>query len=254
MRIAVITPYHGEPQEWLEQCHDSVRAQTHPCVHIFVADGKPDGLIDGLVAQHIILRHGHGDYGDSPRAVGSMSAIGQGFDAIAYLDADNWYKPTHIESLVALHRESEAALLTSGRAFHRLDGSFLGVCPYSNGEDHVDVGSYLMTRPCFRLAVEWAFIPPDLHAIDDRLILHRAKEWKIPRAHSWQASMCYRATSAVDYKLMGEAPPPDAAKSRSGVAEAVETLIQRGGPNLFGGSWPPEKKVAVRERTALVPD
>ena len=254
MRVAVITPYHGEPREWLGQCHESVRAQSHPCVHILVADGMADNSVDQFVAQHIILGHGHNDYGDTPRAVGSMAAIAQGFDAIAYLDADNWYKPTHIESLVALHQETDAPLLTSGRVFYRMDGSFMGLCPYSDGESHVDVGCYLMTRPCFRLALEWAMIPRDLHAIDDRLILHRAKEWRIPRAHSWRASMCYRATAAIDYKLLGETPPADAAKGRAGVKNAVDALVARGGPNLSGGSWPQEKKDTIRQRTAQVAD
>lgn len=44
MKIAVVTPYHGEPEEWLRQCHDSVRGQTMACQHIMVADGRPDPL------------------------------------------------------------------------------------------------------------------------------------------------------------------------------------------------------------------
>src|SRR3990172_6396080 len=97
MRVAVITPYYKAREDWLTRCHESVRAQTHPATHILVADGTPESYVDGWEAQHIVLMKNHGDFGDTPRAVGSVSAIGQGFDAIAYLDADNWYAPEHIE-------------------------------------------------------------------------------------------------------------------------------------------------------------
>ena len=152
MKIAVVTPYHGEPAEWLRLCHGSVRGQTTACRHIMVADGRPDPLVDSFDADHIVLPDGHANYGDTPRAIGAMSAIGRGFDAIAFLDADNWYKPRHIESLIALHRETGAEVCTSGREIRRVDGSFLTVCPFSDGDLFVDTSCYLFTRGAFRTA------------------------------------------------------------------------------------------------------
>ena len=40
-RVAVITPYYKEPLAQLRQCHDSVLAQSEPCLHVLVADGHP---------------------------------------------------------------------------------------------------------------------------------------------------------------------------------------------------------------------
>ena len=128
MRVAVISPYYETPLDWMRQCHESVLAQTHPCVQILVADGVPVDELDAWNAQHIRLPQHHADYGDTPRAVGSMSAIGQGFEAIAYLDADNWFAPEHIESLVRLHEETGADVCLSSRDLHRIDGSRLGPC------------------------------------------------------------------------------------------------------------------------------
>jgi len=56
MRVAVITPYCGEPIEFLQQCHDSVAAQTHPCLHVMVADGQPLVEIDDWDVDHVSCR------------------------------------------------------------------------------------------------------------------------------------------------------------------------------------------------------
>jgi len=254
MKIAVITPYHGETEDWLRQCHDSVRAQTMACQHIMVADGRPDPMIDTFDVQHIVLPQGHANYGDTPRAIGALSAIGQGFDAIAFLDADNWYKPAHIESLIALHRETGAPVCTSGREIRRIDGSFLTVCPFSDGELFADTNCYLFTRPALRTAAEWGVIDSDLHAIGDRVILHSVKENGYSRAHSWRATICYRATAAVDYRLLGAPAPEGAKRTRDTVRPAVEALIARGGPDLSGHGATDEFRRSVLARTVREPD
>lgn len=254
MKIAVITPYHGEPEDWLRHCHDSVRAQTLACQHIMVADGRPDPLIDTFEAQHIVLPQGHANYGDTPRAIGALSAVGQGFDAIAFLDADNWYKPMHIESLVTLHRDTGAEVCTSGREIRQVDGTYLTVCPFSDGELFADTSSYLFTRPAFRTAAEWGLIDDDLHPIDDRMILQAIKDNGYTRAHSWRATMCYRATAAVDYRLLGAPVPEGAKRTRNEVRPAVEALLARGGPDLSGQGATDDFRRAVLARTTREPD
>src|SRR6266478_7359441 len=116
LRVAVVTPYFRVPDEWLKQCHNSVAAQQHPCTHILVADGEPQQVAAEVSAEHIVLEKRHADYGDTPRLIGSQAAIRQGFDAIAYLDADNWYYPHHVASLIALHEMTGAAVCTSQRS------------------------------------------------------------------------------------------------------------------------------------------
>ena len=250
MRVAVISPYHGEPDDWLAQCHASVRAQTHSCEHIFVADGRPSRSVEAMDAQHIIVRRAHGDFGDTPRALGAISAIGQGFDAVAFLDADNWYKSTHIESLVDLQRQSGAAIATSGRALYDQAGEFLGACPLSDGEAHVDSNCYLLTRPAFGVILGWALMPHDLHVIGDRIVLNKIIGRGIARAHSWRASLCYRASTVEDYWILGQEPPPDVVRQRRDTHSAFETLRQRGGPD-FAGQVSKGQAKANLERTIV---
>ncbi|NKB49491.1 MAG: glycosyltransferase [Alphaproteobacteria bacterium] len=254
MKVAVITPYHGECAEWLRQCHDSVRTQTLACQHIMVADGRPDPLVDSFDVQHIVLPQGHANYGDTPRAIGALSAISQGFDAIAFLDADNWYKPAHVESLIALQAETGAQVCTSGREIRRLDGSFLTVCPFSDGELFVDTNCYLFTKPAFRTVAEWGVMDDDLHAIGDRVVLHQVKQQGYARAHSWRATSCYRATATDDYRLLGAPVPEGAKKSRDTVRPAVEALLARGGPDLSGQGATDEFRRSVLARTTHEPD
>ena len=127
LRIAVVTPYYRESLEVLRHCHDSVRQQTYPATHYLVADGYPTPEVSNWPAEHIILSKSHDDNGNTPRGVGSLSAMNQGFDAIAYLDADNWYYSNHIESMVKLHVAQRAAVCTATCAIHRLNGSFMYV-------------------------------------------------------------------------------------------------------------------------------
>ncbi|MEI9963395.1 MAG: glycosyltransferase [Caulobacteraceae bacterium] len=109
LRVAVVTPYFKEPLELLRQCHLSVARQTYPCLHVMVADGFPQAALDGWQIDHLTLPRPHGDIGSTPRLVGCYHAIGLGFDAVAFLDADNWYREDHVETLVRLHERTGAA-------------------------------------------------------------------------------------------------------------------------------------------------
>src|SRR5688572_2575090 len=101
MRIAVITPSYRTPSSWLEMCFRSVQGQTVACSHFVVNDGDDAEAFANVREAHMVQIPGpHGDTGNAARAVGPICAIAGGFDAIAYLDADNWYEPHHIESLV----------------------------------------------------------------------------------------------------------------------------------------------------------
>src|ERR1700722_9337974 len=95
MSIAVITPFFRTPSGWFQQCLDSVARQTTACTHVVVCDGSPlpsDVKMTDAV-QIVTLPKPHGDFGNAARAIGSVSAVCRGFDAIAYLDSDNWFEP-----------------------------------------------------------------------------------------------------------------------------------------------------------------
>jgi glycosyltransferase involved in cell wall biosynthesis len=114
LQIAVITPYCQELDDVLRTCLESVARQTYPCCrHFLVADGFPNPLVAGWDARHIVLPNVHADNGNLARAIGAMAAISEGHDGIAFLDADNWFREDHVAQLIALHKDTGAAVCTS---------------------------------------------------------------------------------------------------------------------------------------------
>ena len=211
MRVAVITPYYKESLELLEGCHRSVAAQTHPDVtHFMIADGHPRPEVDAWPVRHIPLPWAHGDYGDTPRVVGAMSACSQNFDAVAFLDADNWYEPTHIETLVAIHTVTRAAIVTATRTLIRPDDSVMGVDTHSDGVGFSDMNCYLITRAAFGAIGAWAFKDPRASIIDDYVLWDIVQKSKVTTAHSPIPTVNYRTMWALTYIQHGETPPPGA--------------------------------------------
>lgn len=221
LRVAVITPYCNESEALLDACHRSVLAQTYPCTHILVADGAPAPFVRAWAAQHIVLPRRHADAGDTPRAIASLSAIAQGFDAITYLDGDNWYDPEHIATMIALHLKAGASVCVASRSLHRLDGSVL----FSGGErndgvEHVDTNCLFLTSAAFRVIPVWSLMPRRLHPIGDRIVWsavralgYRVARWTTPTVR-------YRTAFRVHYEEKGEVPPPGA-KDNAHILEAL---------------------------------
>jgi len=170
MKVAVVTPYYREADDVLRVCLDSVRAQTHaPCRHFLVSDGFPNPLVDTYDATHIRLPNAHGDNGNLGRCVGAFTAISEGYDAIAFLDADNWFRPDHIARMVALHVRTGAAVCSSGRSIHRLDGSLLIASDQeSDGVNFVDTSCLCISRPAFDLMSLWGMMPREAGPICER--------------------------------------------------------------------------------------
>jgi glycosyltransferase involved in cell wall biosynthesis len=208
MRIAVITPYYETPPDWFAQCLDSVVAQTLPCTHIVIADGIADPLVDDYPVQHIVLDTNHGDYGNTPRGIGSVSAMGQGFDAIAYLDADNWITPDHLERLVSASEQAgNTAIASCARNLVRLDGSLLQRCPEVDGEAFVDTSCLFLRRPAFSVIPVWWLTPAKYRWVGDRVLWQHIVKMKLPRVHSSHPTLQYRTSFKSHYRRMGEEPP-----------------------------------------------
>tara|TARA_B100000674_G_C37112518_1_gene589639 strand:- start:173 stop:316 length:144 start_codon:yes stop_codon:yes gene_type:complete len=47
----------------------------------------------------MILPSSHGDNGNTPWGVEALMALAEGYQLVAFLDADNWYHEGHIASL-----------------------------------------------------------------------------------------------------------------------------------------------------------
>jgi len=210
-RIAVVTPYYKETTEILTECHDSVAGQSIPATHFLVADGHPNPTVAGWHGiEHQVLSRPHANNGNTPRAIGSLSAIAQDFDAIAYLDADNWFRFDHLERMLDLHRSQGATICTSNRTMHRPDGSLLYCDLENDGVTFVDTSCFFLTRRAFRLTSLWGMMPNKLAPLCDRIFWQAVQNSRLSRAHSREATVAFRSRYASHYHFCGEEPPPDA--------------------------------------------
>lgn len=222
-RVAVITPYYQESDEILRACCESVARQTYPCTHFLVADGLPRPELVLGSAQHFVLPRAHADNGNTPRAIGSLSAMNQGFDAIAYLDADNWYYPDHIESMIKLHEQTGAVVCTASRTIHRLDGSLLYVDKTEcDGRKQVDTSCFFLTRPAFQVLPIWATMPRELGPICDLVIWQSLLARGLPQAHHGsRPTVAFRTQYQAHYRSAGEEPPPGTKTGAETTGKAV---------------------------------
>jgi len=242
-RIAVVTPYYREPLDALRRCHESVVAQAEVSAdHLMVADGFPLDEVGRWNARHTILPQSHGDNGNTPRAVGSLLADAEGYDFIAYLDADNWYHPGHLRSLVELWRRTGAPVCCSFRTLHRTDGSRLDTTDAEEDAlTHVDASCLLLHRQAFRIASVWSRMPAPLAPIGDRVVLAAVLHERLAAASTRQRTVAFRTQYESHFRDVGEVPPEgskplsvvkpcwDYLRSPAGVSECVERL----------GFWPP---------------
>lgn len=209
MHIGVVTPYYKEPIELIRRAHDSVRGQTFPnLTHIIVSDGVPNDQVDALPDVVHIRVPNHADYGDTPRMIGAAHAVNRGFDAVAFLDADNWYEPDHVERLIRLALMSRAPVATATRILWTPEGRSLGVCTECDGKTHVDTNCFLVTRPAFHLLGVWGFKDRSLSISGDRIFFQAIKDSGHAHVHCETPTVNYTTTFAAHYARCGEQPPP----------------------------------------------
>jgi glycosyltransferase involved in cell wall biosynthesis len=100
--VTVITPTTGAP--YLRQAIESVKNQTYDNIqHLVVVDGQPKGRVIAKEYPHIDiidLPYPTGtDRFNGHRIYGASVYLAKG-DLVCFLDEDNYYDYTHIESLV----------------------------------------------------------------------------------------------------------------------------------------------------------
>ena len=230
-RVAVITPYFNEPLALLERCHQSVKAQSEPCLHVLVADGKPRPRINRWDAEHVRLPRSHNDIGSTPRLIGSYHAIGLGVEAVAFLDADNWYGPDHVATLLKAMDAEKADFVSSGRTLCRLDGSVMGSCPLTDPERFIDTNAMLFGRGAFAELHHWVLMPSYGHLIGDRVMLHHLKSSGVRHKHLNVESVFYRCAKEGLYHQMGE-EIPDGVQPRPDYEDSFERWELDGLPSL----------------------
>ncbi|MFM0668484.1 glycosyltransferase family 2 protein [Paraburkholderia sediminicola] len=209
MRVAVISAYYKEPLHVLRRCHESVRAQSGDVTHFMVADGFPVSDIDSWGGVIHIKVPNHADYGDTPRGVGAACAAASGFDAICFLDADNWYEPNHVEAMRMIVEETGAQVVTATRRIFTIDGRMLGVCKESNGVDFNDTNCYFLTRAAFPACSAWLFKDAHESIVGDKVFWNAVQTGGYTRAHAITPTLCYVSTLAFHFEMFGEIPPDD---------------------------------------------
>ncbi|MBX9758820.1 MAG: glycosyltransferase [Beijerinckiaceae bacterium] len=209
MKVAIVTPYYKESAAQLRQCINSVREQSYPCTHILVADGHPNsGISLKGKTEHVVLPKSNRDAGNTPRGIGSVLADSWGYDAIAYLDADNWYDRDHIAHMVERQKETGCQLVACKRDFYTLDGKQMNYSEHlENTNQHVDTNCWLITRPAFPLFRTW-FMPREIAWIGDRIFLMAARVNNFSIDYIDARSVAYRTAYALHYVECGLTPPP----------------------------------------------
>jgi hypothetical protein len=207
MNICVVTPYFNTPAEWLVQGHASVRAQTVPASHILIGDGCQPAPIPDFVGTHILLQRNYGDYGNTPRLIGCYQAISQNADAIAFLDADNWYYPDHLEALLSHMVGAGLDACASTRMLHRLDGSPMIRCPHVDGVRFIDTNCLVVLKPAFRHLIGWVLSGQEVAAAADQQLWAFMKQQGARTGFLNRPSVAYRTRHVVHYHTAGEIPP-----------------------------------------------
>ena len=178
MKIAVITPYFDERLNVLERCHESVARQCDlreaSITHFFIADGKGLKAVDNLSrVRHIRLGVSHNDNGNTPRAVGGLCALREGFEAIFYLDADNLYDNLHVSSVIKVHEQSGSEAIFSSRYWFFPDGDCYDFAERHRHEDrlrrHVDTSCISLFSSARGAVGLWGQMPASLGPICDRV-------------------------------------------------------------------------------------
>jgi glycosyltransferase involved in cell wall biosynthesis len=232
-KIAVVTPYYRIEPEKLKRCCDSVSAQTYECDHILVADGEPQEIPDGKNIIHMTLPGNVGNSGASPRGFGAQYAFVQGYDAVAFLDADNWYDEDHIELAITKLEKNNLDVVFARRHIIFPDGEILTQDdPEDKDAKHVDTNCYIFSKRAAFMMVIWSMYPKEFGAGEDRLMRIMISARKLNYELLDKKTIWYETNWKRHYRMGGK----------------KEILPLRSPKNFISKSW--DKKL-MQMRTGL---
>lgn len=120
VKVSIITPTLNAVQT-LEQCIQSVQAQSYPLIdHIIIDGGSSDGTVN------LIKRHAHHlSYWHSKPDRNTTEAFNIGFkhisadtNIISFLNADDWLEPMAIHTVVESFTQTQADFIYGSIALH----------------------------------------------------------------------------------------------------------------------------------------
>ena len=233
--VAVITPYYKESTQMLRRAHDSVLKQGANVRHFMIADGFPNDAVKSWDVTHVALGSSHGDNGNTPRGIGGMLAFAQQFDAVTYLDADNWFADGHISSMLKNQRQTAASVICALRTIVLPDGTVLS---QADAEDvdhsHVDTSCMMITRERQFMAHFWSQLPKFCGPVCDRFA------WAIlanRKGNAWtdKQSVFFESNYSVHFTMAGKSVPdnvhdlsPKALRELSFPSQEWRELFRRG--------------------------
>lgn len=207
-RIAVVTPYYKESRELIERCLASVRAQTMAAQHIVVADGHGQDWLDAAGVRHIRLDRSHADYGNTPRSIGGQLAAAEGFDGIAFLDADNWFEPDHIATCVEALARENSDYVSAQRYWVRMDGTRMPVHVAEDDDwSHVDTNCFFLGTGAFHSIPRWGLMPKPMAMWCDRFYLASLRQEGLREARTAHPTVNYLCTWKNVFQSISEEPP-----------------------------------------------
>jgi Glycosyl transferase family 2/SEC-C motif len=228
-RYAFITPYYKEDRSFLERCIASVRAQSIPADQLVIADGFPQAWVDAAGVRHLKLDGSHGDFGNTARAVGAMIAIGEEYDGIGFLDADNWLESDHVEACVAAARASPTPCdyVIARRTLRRPDETILprNIDPSSID---IDTNCFFFLRGAFSAIPTWGLMPKVLSPVGDQYFFAMMRRRPYVYARTARPTVNFHCLYEACYREAGETPPPGSKSVDYGKVERwLHSLDQR---------------------------
>jgi len=230
MKAAVITPYFKEDIDILWRCHHSVLTQESNCRHFLVADGFANKSIWEWDCEHLTLPAAHNDAGNTPRAIGALSAINRGYEVIFFLDADNWFAPNHISEALRLKADNPNLDIAALRRQIVLpDATFVPDDYEDLTGSHVDTSCYAFFESSFSMIPFWGMMPTFLSPIGDRIMFAAIKAKQLSLAWSPIKTVYYTSNYRSHYINAGRVPP---AKTNDFNMEVILTALRQN-PNLL---------------------
>ncbi|HJS84421.1 MAG TPA: glycosyltransferase [Acetobacteraceae bacterium] len=227
-RYVFVTPYYKETRDCLDRCIASVKRQTIGADHILVADGFPQDWIDQANVRHLRLDRAHEDYGNTPRAMGGLMAVAEGYGGIGFLDADCWLEPDHLEHCLEQTEQvglERCGFVAASRTLRRLDESVIDV-PDEPSATHVDTSCLLLLPPSFGALPVWILMPREVSVVGDRVFYLVLRSQNLISAFSTRQTVNYTYTFAPMYRALGEAPPEPTKENpdHAAIAGWIDTL------------------------------
>jgi hypothetical protein len=218
MKIAVVSAYFKEGRDLLERCLGSVKKQTIKCDHFLISDGHPQEWLKNTDVRHIELGKSHNDYGNTPRGIGAQIAISEGYEAICFLDSDNWFDSNHVEHCLESEFSKYSNILDCDYviAKRRLIRPNLTIMNIKEEVGLVDTNCFFFFPGAYCLLPFWNLMPKEFSNIGDRIFNQKIISANLNSAVNYITTVNYLNLWKSTYEALGEIPPEDSKPNVNG--------------------------------------